>query len=159
MELAFEVGSVAAITVICWLIGLCIKASPLDDKWIPCIVGIFGGLVGLLGWRVMPDFPATEPVTALAVGIVSGLASTGAHQVYKQLLPPVSTEGEQLTGTVTGHLDKAQLEALDFNNLKRLAASLGVNTNNLKRDEVVAAVAALEIAICLDETEGGSNNG
>lgn len=152
MELAFEVGSVAAITVICWLIGLCIKASPLDDKWIPCIVGIFGGLVGLLGWRVMPDFPATEPVTALAVGIVSGLASTGAHQVYKQLLPPVSTEGEQLTGTVTGHLDKAQLEALDFNNLKRLAASLGVNTNNLKRDEVVAAVAALEIAICLDET-------
>lgn len=159
MELAFEVGSVAAITVICWLIGLCIKASPLDDKWIPCIVGIFGGLVGLLGWRVMPDFPATEPVTALAVGIVSGLASTGAHQVYKQLLSPVSTEGEQLTGTVTGHLDKAQLEALDFNNLKRLAASLGVNTNNLKRDEVVAAVAALEIAICLDETEGGSNNG
>ena len=154
MELAFEVGSVAAITVICWLIGLCIKASPLDDKWIPCIVGIFGGLVGLLGWRVMPDFPATEPVTALAVGIVSGLASTGAHQVYKQLLPPVMTEGEQLTGTgtVTGHLDKAQLEALDFNNLKRLAASLGVNTNNLKRDEVVAAVAALEIAICLDET-------
>ena len=159
MEFTFGIGSVAAITVICWLIGLIVKASPLNDKWIPCIVGILGGLVGLLGWKVMPDFPATEPVTALAVGIVSGLASTGFHQIYKQLKAPELIEGEPLTGTVTGHLDMAQLEAMDFNNLKRLAASLGVNPNNLKRDEVVAAVAALDISICLDETEGGSNNG
>ena len=153
MEFTFGIGSVAAITVICWLIGLIVKASPLNDKWIPCIVGILGGLVGLLGWKVMPDFPATEPVTALAVGIVSGLASTGIHQIYKQLTAPALIEGEPLTGTVTGHLDKTQLEAMDFNNLKRLAASLGVNPNNLKRDEVVAAVASLDIAICLDETE------
>lgn len=159
MEFTFGIGSVAAITVICWLIGLIVKASPLNDKWIPCIVGILGGLVGLLGWKVMPDFPATEPVTALAVGIVSGLASTGVHQIYKQLKAPELIEWEPLTGTVTGHLDRAQLEAMDFNNLKRLAASLGVNPNNLKRDEVVAAVAALDISICLDETEGGSDNG
>ena len=48
MDFTFGIGSVAAITVICWLIGLIIKASPLDDKWIPCIVGIIGGLVGLV---------------------------------------------------------------------------------------------------------------
>lgn len=155
MELAFEVGSVAAITVICWLIGLCIKASPLDDKWIPCIVGIFGGLVGLLGWKVMPDFPATEPVTALAVGIVSGLASTGAHQIYKQLKVQEIETGQLATGTVTAHLNREQLEEMDFNNLKRLAAALGINVNNLKRPEVINAVAAMEIAVDMEEYEGG----
>ena len=156
MDFAFGIGSVAAITVICWLIGLIIKASPLDDKWIPCIVGIIGGLVGLLGWKVMPDFPATEPVTALAVGIVSGLASTGAHQIYKQLKVQEIETGQLATGTVTAHLDKAQLTEMDFNNLKRLAASLGVNVNNLKRTEVIEAVAALDIAVDLGAAlEGG----
>jgi len=33
----------------------------------------------------VPDFPATDPLTALAVGIVSGLAATGADQVIKQI--------------------------------------------------------------------------
>ena len=33
----------------------------------------------------MPDFPAQDILTALAVGIVSGLAATGANQVGKQL--------------------------------------------------------------------------
>ena len=34
---------------------------------------------------VMPDFPATDYITAVAVGIVSGLAATGANQIVKQL--------------------------------------------------------------------------
>lgn len=33
----------------------------------------------------VPDFPAADPLTALAVGIVSGLAATGADQVIKQI--------------------------------------------------------------------------
>lgn len=33
----------------------------------------------------VPDFPATDYITAVAVGIVSGLAATGVNQVYKQL--------------------------------------------------------------------------
>ena len=32
----------------------------------------------------VPDFSAADPLTALAVGIVSGLAATGADQVIKQ---------------------------------------------------------------------------
>ena len=42
-------------------------------------------LLGVLGLFMMPDFPATDYITALAVGIVSGLAATGINQVYKQL--------------------------------------------------------------------------
>ncbi len=33
----------------------------------------------------MPEFPAADPITAVAVGIVSGLAATGADQIAKQL--------------------------------------------------------------------------
>ena len=32
----------------------------------------------------MPEFPATDVINAAAIGIVSGLAATGAHQVIKQ---------------------------------------------------------------------------
>ena len=34
---------------------------------------------------IMPEFPATDYITAVAVGIVSGLAATGANQIVKQL--------------------------------------------------------------------------
>ena len=39
----------------------------------------------MLGMAVMPAFPAEDVITALAVGIVSGLAATGADQIRKQM--------------------------------------------------------------------------
>ena len=81
----FGIASVAGITVICYLLGQIVKATGLPGKWIPCIVGVFGGLLGIAGLYVMADFPAAEPITAVAVGIVSGLASTGVHQAVKKL--------------------------------------------------------------------------
>ena len=82
----FGIIGVASITVVCYLIGLGVKASTLDDKFIPVIVGAIGGLLGIVGFYTgMPDFPATDIITALAVGIVSGLAATGADQAVKQL--------------------------------------------------------------------------
>ena len=81
----FGIASVAGITVICYLIGSIVKNTPLANRWIPSIVGVCGGLLGLAGLYIMVDFPATEPLTAIAVGIASGLASTGIHQMSKQL--------------------------------------------------------------------------
>lgn len=78
------IASVAAITVISFLIAEAVKATPLDSKWLPVICGIIGGALGVVGMKVMPDFPADDILTAIAVGIVSGLAATGAHQIYKQ---------------------------------------------------------------------------
>ena len=80
------IASVAAITVICYLVGLIVKASGLNDKYIPICCGVAGAALGVAGLYLgLPDFPAADPVTALAVGIVSGLAATGANQVFKQL--------------------------------------------------------------------------
>ena len=48
--------------------------------------GVSGGLLGIACMALaVPDFPATDPVTALAVGIVSGFAATGVNQAAKQL--------------------------------------------------------------------------
>ena len=33
----------------------------------------------------MPDFPANDLITAIAVGIVSGLSATGVDQIKKQM--------------------------------------------------------------------------
>lgn len=82
----FGIASVAAITVICYLVGLAVKASPLDSKLIPILCGLVGGLLGIVCLALsVPDFPATDPVTAVAVGIVSGLAATGINQAAKQI--------------------------------------------------------------------------
>ena len=77
-------GTVLAIVVICYLIGMAVKVSPLDDKYIPVIVGVCGGILGVIGMYVIPDFPANDILNAIAVGITSGLASTGVNQIYKQ---------------------------------------------------------------------------
>ena len=79
------ITGVAVITVICFLVGQAVKVTGLDNKYIPVIVGVAGGVLGVVGMLVMPDFPATDYLTAVAVGIVSGLAATGINQVYKQL--------------------------------------------------------------------------
>lgn len=81
------IGSVAAITVICYLVGMTVRQTPLDNKWIPSIVGGLGMILGVVGWKVIPDYPASDILTALAVGVVSGLASTGIDQLYHQLNP------------------------------------------------------------------------
>ena len=71
--------------MIAYLLGEFAKASRLDNKWIPIICGVAGGALGLLGMAVMPAFPAEDVISAVAVGIVSGLAATGANQIVKQM--------------------------------------------------------------------------
>lgn len=80
------IATVVPIIVICYLIGIGAKNAPIDNKWIPVIVGICGGALGVIALYIrMPDFPVSDIISAIAVGIASGLASTGVHQVGKQL--------------------------------------------------------------------------
>ena len=83
----FELGTVVAITVIAYLIGMAAKAIPsVPNQVIPVLCGIVGGVLGVVGMYIMPDFPAQDVLSALAVGIVSGLAATGANQIGKQMM-------------------------------------------------------------------------
>lgn len=79
------IASVTAITVICYLVGQLVKATGIDNKWIPIICGASGLALGIVSLFVMPDFPANDLVTAAAVGAASGLTATGINQIFKQL--------------------------------------------------------------------------
>ncbi len=82
----FGIATVVAITVIVYIVGLIVKATRLDNKWIPVICGLSGIVLGIAALYIgVPDFPATDPLTAAAVGAASGLAATGADQIVKQL--------------------------------------------------------------------------
>lgn len=81
-----QMGTVLAIVVITYLIGVAAKQiQQVKDEIIPVIVGVAGGILGVVGMYVMPDFPATDILNAIAIGIVSGLASTGVNQAIKQI--------------------------------------------------------------------------
>lgn len=91
----FGIASFAAIVVLCYLLGIIVKTSDLDDKWIPVCVGVFGLILGIVAYILdIPDFPAHDILTAAAVGVVSGLASTGINQIFKQLQKPNDTSVE-----------------------------------------------------------------
>jgi len=81
----FGIASVAAITVLAYVAGLVAKAAPVNDKWIPIICGVVGGVLGVVGLYIMPNFPVEDVISAAAVGVVSGLAATGVNQAVKQL--------------------------------------------------------------------------
>ena len=81
-----QVSTVIAIVVITYLIGYAAKQIPeVKDNIIPVIVGTIGGILGVIGMYIIPNFPANDILNAIAVGIVSGLSSTGVNQIYKQV--------------------------------------------------------------------------
>ena len=81
----FGIASVAGITALCYLAAMAVKATSVDNKWLPVICGVIGAALGVVGMYTMPDYPATDIINAAAGGAVSGLAATGINQMYKQL--------------------------------------------------------------------------
>lgn len=83
----FGFVEVPAIAAICYFAGMACKAiDGIPDKLIPVIVGALGGILGAVAFLTgMPDFPASDILTAIAVGIVSGSASTWVNQLTRQL--------------------------------------------------------------------------
>lgn len=80
----FGITGVAAITALCFLSSECAKNFGIDKSRLPALCGIIGCVLGVVGLKIMPEFPAHDFLSAMAVGAVSGLAATGAHQIYKQ---------------------------------------------------------------------------
>ena len=71
---------VPIIVVACLVVGYIVKkwVADVDDKYIPTIVTVLGAILGglTLGWTLQ----------SIVAGAVSGLASTGLHQLFKQLI-------------------------------------------------------------------------
>ena len=74
---------VLMVVIICLCVGFIIKnLIPTDkiNRFIPLIVAVLGVFLNIwyCGWAVTPD--------VLLGGLLSGLASTGLHQVFKQFI-------------------------------------------------------------------------
>lgn len=56
-------------------------------KFIPILVSVAGGLLGILIFFTYPTIilEANNPYTAFIIGVISGASSTGANQIIKQL--------------------------------------------------------------------------
>lgn len=84
--MGLDTVSITSITIICYGLGIIAKSYPkFNNRYIPALCGFFGAILGIVGLYIVPDFPATDLITALAIGISSGLAATGVNQaVVKQ---------------------------------------------------------------------------
>ena len=84
MELAAIINAyvVPEIIAFCLVLGFIIKkwVKDVDNKWIPTIVAVVG-----IGLSVLMNLDSLS-VGVLVGGAVSGLASTGLHQMFKQWL-------------------------------------------------------------------------
>lgn len=77
---------IPAIVIISYLVTEGFKQF-VKKKYLPTIAGLTGAIFGLLAFFYAPNLvPSTDVITAIAIGIVSGLASTGSDQLVKKLL-------------------------------------------------------------------------
>ena len=80
-----ELIGIPAIVVISYMITKTFKMF-INKKYLPIVAGISGGCLGVLSYVLQIDImPATDIISALAIGIISGLAATGSNQILKQL--------------------------------------------------------------------------
>lgn len=79
------IASVGVITALVYVLAEVLKNTKINNKWIPSLCGAFGIPLGAVGYFVMADFPASDVLSACAVGAASGLAATGINQIIKQL--------------------------------------------------------------------------
>lgn len=82
-----EIITVPAIIAVCFLIAEFAKKVSKEtiNRFVPEICGLSGGILGVLAFFTIPNFiPAENWLCSLAIGIVSGFAATGIHQIYKQ---------------------------------------------------------------------------
>ena len=81
MDISFILDMyVPIILVACLVVGFVVKKwiKDVDDKWIPTIVTVLGAVLGAVLNGI--------GVEQIVAGAVTGLASTGLHQLFKQLI-------------------------------------------------------------------------
>ena len=127
----FGIASVAAITVICYLVGLIVKSSGLDNKYIPAIVGLCGGVLGVaalfflepywvvsadgaqlrLPWSQQTPAPSAEPIpfSSSPVVVVTPEIQTPAY-LHAAFLPDEAL----YDGSAAARLTEAGAEAALF---------------------------------------------
>lgn len=85
--MGFDLPQVLVIAAICYGIGIIwnVIFKSAKNEYIPAIVAVSGAILGAIGFYVIPNYPASDILTAIGIGMMSGLTATGVDQVVKQL--------------------------------------------------------------------------
>lgn len=68
------------VLIACLIVGYLMKNfMPTDNKWVPLTVTILGAVLGCVAMQQIT-------LDAIVSGAVSGLGSTGLHQIFKQFI-------------------------------------------------------------------------
>ena len=89
MEFFENFVAIPAFVVIIYLVAEIVKKikGGALNTYIPIICGCCGAALGIVAFLVCPSYIMAENwFEAIAIGITSGLATTGINQVYKQLV-------------------------------------------------------------------------
>ena len=67
------------VTILCLLLGYIVKmwVKDIDNKWIPTIVAVVGVAAAVVTSKEVT-------IAVIVSGALSGLSSTGLHQMFKQ---------------------------------------------------------------------------
>lgn len=80
---------VPVVLVACLIVGYCIKhikwLDKVSNEYIPSILAILGAVLACVA-------NSTIDLTTIVYGAFSGLASTGLHQVFKEIITKESGE-------------------------------------------------------------------
>lgn len=81
MTLGFIIDMyIPIVLVICLCVGFVMKNFlPSDNKWIPLTLMVLGGICACFT-------ASTINIDVIGAGMVTGLAATGLHQVFAQLI-------------------------------------------------------------------------
>ncbi len=89
-----------------------------------------------------------DRLVRLGVAAYVGSAEKPAQQADVDL-----DQTEEPEQTVKGHLSAEDLEGWDYNELKKLAAEMGLEVKGKKKDDYIAAIAAEEVEASAEDDE------
>lgn len=90
MDLGFLTEYYIPVVVLaCLIVGYCVKhikwLEAISNEYIPAILTVLGAVLGCVA-------NSTVNLETIVAGAFSGLASTGLHQVFKQIISKTKTE-------------------------------------------------------------------
>lgn len=118
--------TIGAIAVICFLVGQALKTTPIATKYIPVIVALLGGVLGVLGFMTgVSELQNMDIFEAIATGICSGLVSSGAYSLTKNVSGAYPENS----------LSKSEQNALAAAAAATVAATVEAETTETKTEE------------------------
>lgn len=104
LDLTFMFDMINLLTLVaCLVVGYLFKLfMPTDNKWIPTFLVVFGAVICCLA--------NTFALEYIVAGAFTGLASTGLHQAFTQLIN--NTKAKVLTAEMEAELDAIYVEEM-----------------------------------------------